>query len=138
MRSGNSPGRIFCIVRPFTLLHFQEFAREGGHAPFLTSSHPSPPTMPSSACAKIISYGAPKNGTNGAAVPFFVYTAKQGAKCLAPCFNRLISYSLHQESFGSAPSDKIQVSASNPSNVPSKLSFPCLLFRSLALPLKEH
>ena len=42
MRSGNSPGRIFCIVRPFTLLHFQEFAREGGHATFLSSSLPFP------------------------------------------------------------------------------------------------
>ena len=42
MRSGNSPGRIFCIIRPFALLHSQEFAREGGHAPFLASSLPFP------------------------------------------------------------------------------------------------
>ena len=42
MRSGNSPGRIFCIVRPFALLHSQKFAREGGHATFLSSSLPFP------------------------------------------------------------------------------------------------
>ena len=71
MRSGSSPGRIFCIVKLFELLHSQEFAREGGHASFLSSSHPSPPTMPSSALREDHLLRCTKKRDSHSAVPFF-------------------------------------------------------------------
>ena len=68
MRSGNSPGRIFCIVRPFALLHSQKFAREGGHATSLSSSLPADNAI--ERLARRSSYGAPKRDSHSA-VPFF-------------------------------------------------------------------
>ena len=41
-RDSHSAIPFFCIVKLFGLLHFQEFARGGGRAPFLSSSHPLP------------------------------------------------------------------------------------------------
>ena len=73
MRSGNSPDRIFCIVRPFALLHSQEFAREGGHATFLSSSLPFPADNAIERLARRSSLTVHQNGTATRPSRFFIH-----------------------------------------------------------------
>ena len=71
MRSGSLPGRIFCIVKQFELLHSQEFAREGGHAAFLSSAHPLPADNAIERLARRSSLTVHQKRDSHSAVPFF-------------------------------------------------------------------
>ena len=77
-KTGQSLGcPVFCTVSSSNSCSFQEFAREGGHAAFLSSAHPSPPTMPSSALREDHLYGAPKTGQS-LGCPVFLVTKTRG------------------------------------------------------------
>ena len=80
MRSGSLPGRIFCIVKQFELLHFSGVRARRRARRFSFFCSPPPRRQCHRApCAKIISYGAPKTG-QPLGRPVFLFIDKQNRR----------------------------------------------------------